>query len=141
MISKEKGILSYVAELAGFLFVKPLTVVQSIDLQYLLRIPTTTLNCMRKVFLDLDYVRVFFSKLENKQLPSSTVSHFYEAELSVESKILRALRSDKKMIHAPKFIFSTVAPGVTTSAYDVKTYLLILVITCRKFYTLFIMMP
>ena len=141
MISKDKGVFTYVAELAGFLFVKPLTVVQSIDLQYLLHIPTTALNCMRSVFLDLDYVRLFFSKLENKQLPSSTVSHFYKAELSVDSTILRALGSDKKMIHAQKFLFSTVAPGVTTSAYDVKTYFLILLITCRKFYTLFIIMP
>ena len=59
MIRKEKGVFTHVAELAGFFFVKPLTVVQSIDLQYLLHIPTTAFNCMRTVFLDLDYVRVF----------------------------------------------------------------------------------
>ena len=105
MIRKEKGVFTHVAELAGFFLVKPLTVVQSTDLQYLLHIPTTAFNCMRTVFLDLDYVRVFSSELENRQLRSSTVSHLYEAEVSVESIILRALGSDNKMIHAQSFSF------------------------------------
>ena len=47
MISKEKVIFTDVAELAGFLFVKPLTVVQSTDLQYLLHIPRTAFSCLR----------------------------------------------------------------------------------------------
>ena len=95
---------------------------------------------MRTLFLDLDYVRLS-SELANRQLPSSTVSDLYEAQMSVESMILQVLGSDKKMIHAPKFYFSTVAPGVITSTYDVKIYSLILVITCRRFYAVFIITP
>ena len=140
MIRKDKGVFTHVAELPGFLFVKTLTVVQSINLQYLLHIPTTAFSCMRTLFLDLDYVRLS-SEMANRQLPSSTVSHLYEAQMSVESMILQAPGSDKKMIHAPKLYFSTVAPGVITSAYDVKIYLLILLITCRTFYTVFIITP
>ena len=168
MMRKEKGIFTRAAELAGFVFVKPLTIVQAVDLKNLLLLPMVAFRRMRTILLNLGYVRLFPSELKMRQLLNTSVSHLHEAEMSVESMILQASGSDKKIIHAPvlhaknlpgyvnavfnkfnekslyyknnrqepvrvvfggdkegnstKFHFSIVAPGVTTSAYDVKIF-------------------
>ena len=144
---KEKSIFTRAAELAGFVFVKPLTVVQAVDLKNLLHLPTAAFRRMHTIFFNLGHVRLFPSELKMRQLLNTSVSHLPEAEMSVESMILQASGSDKKMIHAPvlrsrqeepfrvvfggdkggnstKFHFSIVAPGVTTSAYNVKIFLI-----------------
>ena len=146
-MGKEKSIFTCAARLPGFVFVKPLTVVQAVDLKNLLHLPMAAFCCMHTTFLNLGYVRLFPSELKMRQLLNTSVSHLPEAEMSVESMILQASGSDKKMIHAPvlrsrqeepfrvvfggdkggnstKFHFSIVAPGVTTSAYNVKIFLI-----------------
>ena len=98
---KEKDVSAVAAELAGFAFVKPLTVAQAIDLKNLLHLLMAAFRCMRTIFLNLDYVRLFHSELKMRQLLTSPVSHLHETEMSVESMILQGSGSDKKMIHAP----------------------------------------
>ena len=97
---KEKGIFTRATELAGFVFVKPLTVVRAVDLKNLLRLPMAAFRRMRTIFLNLGYVRLFPSELKMRQLPNTSVSHLHEAEVSVESMISQTSGSDKKTIHA-----------------------------------------
>ena len=165
---KEKDVFTRAVELAGFIFVKPLTVVQAVDLKNLLHLHMAAFRRMRTIFLNLGSVRLFPSESKMRQLFNTSVSHLHEAEVSVESMILQASGSDKKTIHAPvlraknqlgyvsavfnkfnekslyyknnrqepvrvvfggdkggnstKFHFAVVAPGVTTSGYDVKIF-------------------
>ena len=99
MMRKEKGIFTRATELAGLVFVKPLTVVRAVDLKNLLRLPMTAFRRMRTIFLNLGYVRLFPSEVKMKQLFNTSVSHPHE--VSVESMILQTSGSDKKMIHVP----------------------------------------
>ena len=101
MMRKEKSIFTGAAELAGFVFVKPLTVVQAVDLKNLLRLPMAAFRRLRTIFLNLGYVRLFPSESKMRQLLNTPVSHLHEAEMSVESMILQASGSDKKVIYAP----------------------------------------
>ena len=98
---KEKSIFTGAAELAGFVFVKPLTVVQAVDLKNLLRLPMAAFRRLRTIFLNLGYVRLFPSESKMRQLLNTPVSHLHEAKMSVESMILQASGSDKKVIYAP----------------------------------------
>ena len=168
MMRKEKYIFTRATELEGFVFVKPLTIVQAVNLKNLLHLPMAAFCRMHIIFLNLGYARLFPSELKMRQLLNTSVSHLHEAEMSVENMILQASGSDTNMIHAPvlhvknllgydnavfnrfnekslyyknnrqepirvvfgedkggnstKFHFSIVAPGVTTSAYDVKIF-------------------
>ena len=65
---KEKGVFTSWAELAGFVFVKPLNVVQEVDLKNLLRLPMAAFRRMRTIFLNLGYVRLFTSELKMRQV-------------------------------------------------------------------------
>ena len=100
-MGKEKSIFTCAARLPGFVFVKPLTVVQAVDLKNLLHLPMAAFCCMHTTFLNLGYVRLFPSELKMRQLLNTPVSHLHEAEMSVESMILQASGSDKKVIYAP----------------------------------------
>ena len=99
MMRKEKVIFTRATELAGLVFVKPLTVVRAVDLKNLLRLPMAAFRRMSNIFLNLGYVRLFPSELKMKQLLITPVSYLHE--VSVESMILQTSGSDKKIIHAP----------------------------------------
>ena len=101
MMRKEKVIFTRATELAGLVFVKPLTVVRAVDLKNLLRLPMAAFRRMCTIFLNLGYVRLFRSGLKIRQWLNTSFSHLLEAEMSVERMILQASGSDKKMIYAP----------------------------------------
>ena len=71
---KKKSIFTCVAKLAGFVFVKPLTVVEAVDLKNLLHLPVAAFCRMHTIFLNLGYVRLFPSELKMSQLLNTSIS-------------------------------------------------------------------
>ena len=80
---KEKGAFTCAAELAAYVFVKPLTAVQAVNLKNLLCLPLTAFCRMRTIFLNLVYIKLFPSELKIRQLLSTSVSHLHRAKMSV----------------------------------------------------------
>lgn len=101
MVRQEKVVFARSTEPADFVFVKPLTVVQAINLKSLLCLYMASFCQMYTIFLGLGYLKPFRSELKMKQLLNTSVTYLHEAEMSAESKILQVPGSDEKMIYAP----------------------------------------
>ena len=56
MVKKKKDVFKAGAELAGFVFLKPFTVVEAVNLKSLLRLPMAAFWQMRTIFSNLGYM-------------------------------------------------------------------------------------
>ena len=87
MIIKERVFCTQLVELERIVFVRPVTVVQAVNLKSLLHLLMTPVRLMHVIFLSFGYVRLFPSELKMKQVLNISVSHLHEAEMSAESMI------------------------------------------------------
>ena len=84
-MKKKKDVFKVGAQLAGFVFPKPFTVVQAVNLKSLLSLPMTALRRMCTIFSILGYVKLFPFEAKMRELPKILVSYLREAELSVKA--------------------------------------------------------
>ena len=89
MVRQEKVVFARSTEPADFVFVKPLTVVQAINLKSLLCLYMAFfVRCIPSFWVGLGYLKPFRSELKMKQLLNTSVTYLHKAEMSAESKIL-----------------------------------------------------
>ena len=101
MVKKKKDVFKVGAELAGFVFLKPFTVVEAVNLKSLLRLPMAAFRQMRAIFSNLGYVKLFPSETKIRELLNTSVSYLREAELSVKETLLQSSGTEKKMVSVP----------------------------------------
>ena len=82
-------------------FLKPITVVEAVNLKSLLRLPMAAFWRMRTIFSNLGYVKLFPSETKIRELLNTSVSYLREAELSVKETLLQSSGTEKKMVSVP----------------------------------------